>query len=147
MAVKADLETELRGEVEALHAFLAAWFRGDLPRDKALFHSEFADRLADGMENIQPSGIALSKETLLGAIFEGHGSNGAFEIGIRDFRLLAVSADRGFAVATYVEDQKGAKNTDPPDNTRVSTVVFRLADGDRSVAWLHLHETAAAGPA
>ena len=143
MAGEADLEAALRAEVERLHAFLAGWFRGDLPRDRALFDGVFADRLAPGMVNIQPSGRGLTKAQLLGAIFEGHGANPAFEIAIRDFRLLFVSADRGSALATYVEEQRNARNSDPPDNARVSTVLFRLSE-DGPPTWLHLQETATA---
>lgn len=136
------LAAMLRAEVEALHDFLAAWFRGEVAQDRALFDAELAAHLAEGMTNIQPAGRALSRDSLLRAVFDGHGSNASFRIEIRDFTLVAVSKDRALAVATYVERQTGAKNTTPPDNARVSTAVFRLDDAGRRATWLHLQETA-----
>ena len=51
-------------------------------------------------------------------------------------------AEGDLAVATYVEHQRGAKNTVPADNDRISTVVFRLGGEGQRPVWLHIHETA-----
>ena len=142
MKDEANLEEKLRKEVEAVHNFIAAWFRGDVAHDQKLFNERLADRFANGMLNIQPSGNPLSKEQLLTSIYDGHGSNKAFTIAIRDFKLLALSENRGLAVASYIEDQRNAKNSIPPDNLRISSVVFRVGEDETKTVWIHLHETA-----
>ncbi len=136
------LASRLQAEVVALHDFIAAWFRGALPKERALYERDFVSRLAPDLVNIQPAGRVLSRADLLEPIFEAHGANPDFAIAIRDFRLVTVSASGDLAVATYVEDQKNARNSTPPDNARRSTVVFKLDAGGERPLWLHLQETA-----
>lgn len=129
-----------RREIEEVHAFIAAWFRGDIEQTEDAFESELAGRLDASLINIQPSGRTLSRSELIEGIRAGYGRNQAFSISISDVTLHRSNSEQ--ALVTYVELQRGAKNTVPSDNTRVSTVLFGgLTDGSR-LQWLHIHETA-----
>ena len=128
-------------EVVALHDFISAWFRGDIPNTDAVFMRGFANRTAPDLVNIQPSGAVLTRADLLEPIRAAYGANPDFRIAISDVAIRFVDAEQGLVLATYVEHQTGARNTTPSDNDRVSTVLFRREDGDRLV-WLHIHETA-----
>ena len=139
------LRDRLCTEIEAVHAFLAAWFRGEAARSEAAFAAELADRLAPGMVNIQPSGRVLARAELLAAIKDGHGANPAFAITITDCALRHVTDDGRLALVTYVEHQRGAKNTDPPDNRRLSSALFEIPPAPARPIWLHIHETALPG--
>ncbi|MGI9522561.1 MAG: hypothetical protein ACR2PG_13025 [Hyphomicrobiaceae bacterium] len=137
-----NLEERLTTEVETMHTFIAAWFRGEMTADKCLFEREFTSRLAIDMVNIQPSGSVLTRDRLAQSIFQGHGTNKRFQIQIHDCQLRYMCSARLTAVATYVESQRNAKNTVPADNDRISTAVFGLSDGGSGLRWVHLHETA-----
>ena len=65
--------------------------------------------------------------------------NPDFNISICDFHLLHVSPDEMTAAAVYVENQTGARNTVPEDNSRITTVLFDVSQAQP--LWLHLHET------
>lgn len=129
----------LRREIEDVHAFIAAWFRGDMARDDALFDARLARHLEPGLVNIQPSGRILTRAELLDGIHDGHARNPSFQIEIRDAVLRQVAGDT--ALVTYVEHQRGAKNTEPADNRRISSVWFCRIGGDTAPVWLHIHET------
>lgn len=129
-------EAAVKQEVERLHAFISGWFRGEI--DAAEFEPAFAARLDPDFENIQPSGRVLKRADLLEPIRAAHGTNPDFRITIREPRVLGTWP--GLILATYVEEQFGALNSDPPDNDRRSTALF-LADGP-DLVWRHLQETA-----
>lgn len=135
----AALEDRLRREVEEVHAFIAAWFRGDARNARDIFEFSLGNQLASDLINIQPSGGTLNKDDLLTPLFKAHGANPDFNISIRDFRLLHISPDGATAAAVYVEDQTGALNTAPPNNSRITTILFDVSGS--GPVWLHLHET------
>ncbi len=137
---QSKLSGALQADVEAVHVFISAWFRGDVARDRREFDRQLAQRFHPEMINIQPSGRALNMTELLEPIFEAYGSNPDFQISIREFRLVAVMGE--FAMATYIEDQTGARNSTPPDNSRISSVLFELRGAEGRPVWRHLHETA-----
>lgn len=128
---------KLRAEIEDVHAFIAAWFRGDVARDDALYDAELADRVAPDLINIQPSGQVLTRTDLVEGIRKGYGTNPAFEIRISDFVLRFKDNDR--ALVTYVEHQSGAKNS-TAENRRISSVWFAISP-EGAPMWLHIHET------
>lgn len=128
-------ETAAIVEIERLHAFISGWFRGEYATEA--FDSGFAAALHPDFVNIQPSGEALSRDQLLDPILSAHGANSDFRISIEDARIIAEYP--GCVVATYVEFQKGARNS-APENRRRSTAVFET-HGDRLI-WRHLQETA-----
>ena len=133
------MSDHFRREIERVHAFIAAWFRGDVARDDALFDSQLATRMDRALVNIQPSGQILTHSDLVDGIRAAHGSNPDFHIEISDVVLRLVDDD--LALVTYVEFQRGAKNTVPADNRRVSSVLFRCVHPDAEPVWLHIHET------
>jgi len=137
--VNMALGERLRREVDDVHAFTAAWFRGDVKIDRNTFDTRLGDRLADGLINIQPSGESLSRSDLPDPLFDAHGMNPGFNISIRDFHLLHVSPDEMTAAAVYVENQTGARNTVPEDNSRITTVLFDVSQAQP--LWLRLQET------
>ncbi|MCR9096545.1 MAG: hypothetical protein NXI30_20155 [bacterium] len=137
------LAREVAAEVEAFHDYLSAWFRGDVPRDDAVFDRNLSARWPTAMINIQPSGIAHPGRTILEKIRAEYGSNPDFRITIEDVRVVDVdrSEDGVRVVATYVERQRGARQSTPPENARRSSVwLLRDARGS-GWRWRHLHET------
>ncbi len=132
----------VRKEIEDVHDFIAAWFRGQLDNSAIRFENEFANRFAPEFINIQPAGRILRRKDLIAAIELGYGTNPRFEITISDVEIHHFTADSRTALATYLEHQRGAVNTTPPDNTRISTVLMTISSNGSRPTWLHLHETA-----
>lgn len=134
-------ERELvRGEIERLHDFLGQWLSGALAEKDEVFDHGISERLHPAFVNVQPAGIALTRDELLGRIRAGWGRSPDFRIRIRDVRLRPVTAGSGVLVATYEEYQRGARNSEQSDNARLSTAVF-LPRPDGRLLWLHVHET------
>ena len=134
------MQDRLRHEIEDVHGFIAAWFRGDVARDDALFETGLAGRLAAEFVNIQPSGRLLSRADLVEGVRAGFGQSPEFQITISDV-VLRFAADK-LALVTYVEHQSGARNS-APQNSRISSVWFHVVADGRPV-WLHIHETGCA---
>ena len=81
----------------------------------------------------------LLKNDLLAPIEAAFGRNRDFYIEVSEIKIRkAIGED--FCLATYLEFQRGAKNTDPSDNYRRSTVLFESVEG--KLIWHHIHETA-----
>ncbi len=139
--MQGSIEERIRTEIEIVHGFISAWFRGKIGQSKAAFDAQLADRLAPSFVNIQPSGQVLTRSDLLTSLYDGHGSNPNFRISIADSTVRYREGTGRLVMATYREHQKGARNTDPPDNVRISTVLFELPAGDGRPTWLHIHET------
>ena len=133
-----ELEQRLLAEVVAFHDFIAQWFRGEVEEDALLFDHHTKQKLAPDFINIQPLGLVLTREQLLDPIFQAHGVNPDFDISIREFCLMFVGKQDSFAVVRYIEDQSGARNTTPSNNSRISSVGFRLED---QILWQFCHET------
>ena len=138
---RAEISDQLRSEVERLHDFISSWVRGEAEPSAALFEAGFSRYLSDDFVNIQPAGAQLSKAVLVDEIFRQHGANPAFQIAINSFELISVSAGTDIAVARYVEDQSGARNSIPSENSRISTVVFEFSEKDGLPIWRYLQET------
>lgn len=144
MSQDVQLEREVAAEIERFHDFLAAWFRGEVARDDEAFDARLSACWPAGMLNIQPSGIAHAGSEILEKIRGGHGSNPEFRIAIHDVRILDVDRRDGRerVVATYVERQRGARQSTPPANARRSSLWLERAAPGAEWRWLHLHETA-----
>ncbi|MBX2802111.1 MAG: DUF4440 domain-containing protein [Myxococcales bacterium] len=123
---------QIRQEVEDVHRFFVRWFTGVA---EAAELDAFAARLHPDVQFIGPSGARTDRAGLIG-MFEGrHGANPGFAIDITEVQLVHDLGDH--IVATYIEWQRGAKNTTPPDNARLTTVLLT-----RDLKWRHIHETA-----
>jgi hypothetical protein len=129
-----------RREIEALHEFLSGWLNGTLDNDDATFAIGIENRLDKAFVNIQPAGKVLSRNELCAGLRAGYGQSPDFRIKIRNVRLLARSRSQGLIAAFYEEYQTGARSSKPPDNVRLSTVLFRRA-ATGALIWLHVHET------
>lgn len=128
-------------EVEALHRFIAEWFQGTEANTPENFEEGFGCRLDSSFINIQPAGQVLSRDALLSAIQDGHGTNPAFTIEIRDLTVHRELDGGRLLLVTYTEIQSGAKKSNPPTNARLSSVLFERVEGAEYLNWLHLHET------
>ena len=133
------MKNQLQREIEQVHAFIAAWFRGEVARDDVLFDLHLAARMDASLVNIQPSGQVLTRADLVDGIRAAHGSNPDFQIEISDVAVRLLDVD--LALVTYVEFQRGARNTVPADNRRVSSVLFCNVSSGGEPVWLHIHET------
>ena len=131
-----ELEAEVREEVDALHRFFVGWFTGALPDTDEIFQRDFLARFDDDFLLIPPAGVILAVSMLGGGFRAEHGKNPDFRIAIRETRVRRIMGD--LVLATYEEWQRNAVESSPPDNGRVSSVLFRREQGLR---WLHVHET------
>ena len=130
-------------EIERLHVVIAAWFRGEGERSDETFERDFTALLHPDFEIVEPSGRVLARAGIVAGIGAAWGTNPDFRIAIEDVRLLAAWPASATCLATYVEAQSGARNTDPPSNRRRSTVLFEDRGG--RLIWRHLHETGLGG--
>lgn len=133
-------EIEAREEIEALHAFFVDWFGGLIAADAEVFEQRFAKRFHADCELIQPSGSTLTRQVFFDAVRQSHASSPDFRIAIRNVRVRYELAN-GLSLVTYEEWQRNAVNSKPPDNARAATVLFQQSEDDRSLSWLHIHET------
>ena len=142
MITQASLKLRIEAEIESLHDFISAWFRGECAASDDAFADGFTCRLDQNFINIQPSGEVLTRNDLLEPIRAAYGTNSEFRITISDVSVQHIDHDGGMVLATYVEHQSGARNTTPAANARISSVLFRNIAGDDRLLWLHIHETA-----
>lgn len=144
----ADLAQRVEAEIEAVHAFIAAWFRGDVPEDLQLFGARLADRWDDSLVNIHPSSETIAGSVVLDRMRRAHGASPDFEIEVSEctVRQAFPTLSGGLVVATYRELQRGARNS-AAENTRFSTVVFEWTadEGEEALIWRHIHETGVPG--
>lgn len=121
-------------EVESLHAFFGAWYRGELSSER---FARVETALAPSFERVTPDGTIQDRETVLAGVEAARGEHTeAFEIGIEDFELI----DRtdGRALVRYVERQT-------PGDDRLSAALFDAGTPESGAegrpSWLYLQET------
>ncbi|MEE9413267.1 MAG: hypothetical protein V3V22_09480 [Methylococcales bacterium] len=129
-----SIQEQIRIEIEDLHEFFCDWFAGKLP--KTDFDAKFTTRFVDDLVFIPPGGKLLGLADLGSLIYQGYASNPRFHIQIREVTVRREFD--GFVLATYEEWQRNALASQPPDNGRVATVVFKSGD---PLKWMHIHET------
>ncbi len=128
------IEREVCEEIEALHEFFVDWFAGTRPQDS--LQELFRARFDPGFVLIPPSGALLNLEELGNVLQSAYGSNPEFRIAIRHVSVRR--AGNELILATYEEWQRNAKASDPPDNGRITTALFRRGE---KLQWVHVHET------
>lgn len=131
-----DLE-RIRKHVIDIHRFFSEWVSGSCPEDDATFRAGLLDRIDGDTMVIMPGGIGYPAEVFTKYMRGLHGSNPKFRIQIRNITLRHRIGDA--LVVTYEEWERNAKDSRPPDNGRLSTMVLRDR-GDR-LETLHVHET------
>lgn len=116
---------------------IAAWFWGE--SKKSEFQESLIDCLHEEFETVMPSGRVSTKNDV--PMFESlYGTNPDFQIEIEEPRLL-VTYPGGMVVFTYVEDQRGARNS-ATENRRRSTALFEEGSGGGKLLLRRLRETA-----
>jgi hypothetical protein len=131
--------TRIETAVHDIHDFFTDWVGGRCPGDAETFKRNALDRLADDLVAIMPGGRSLGKKDFEGYMKSIYGSNPDFRIKIRDIRRNHQSGD--LAVVNYHEWQRNAKDSDEPNNGRVTTMVIRDRGGDHGPQILQVHET------
>ena len=129
-----SIDSRVREEVEALHAFFVEWFSGAMPESD--FEASLPPRLSRELIFIPPAGRLLGYDDLVASIRAGYATNTAFRVKIRNVHVQREFD--GHVLATYEEWQRNALASTPPDNGRIATVLFGVG---RTLEWRHIHET------
>jgi len=121
-------------EVESLHAFFGAWYRGELPPER---FARVETVLAPSFERVAPDGTIQDRETVLAGVEAARGERTeAFEIEIEGFEVIDRTDRR--TLVRYVERQT-------PGDDRLSAALFDAdtpeRGGDGRPGWLYLQET------
>lgn len=137
----------VRAEIEGLHQFLTEWITGACPADSALLRTHLAERLVASFRYVMPGGVVLQGAQATTDMIRGlHGTNAALRLSIANVTLHY--ADERAVLASYEEQQRGARHLQPADHVRLSSVL--LVRGGERLLWHHLQETlkppAADGP-
>ncbi|MCU9849254.1 nuclear transport factor 2 family protein [Defluviimonas sp. WL0024] len=131
--------TEVERIIHDIHDFFTDWVGGRCPSDDDTFRRRALDYISDDLVAIFPAGRSFGKADFEGYMTGIYGSNPDFRIKIKDVQVRHLGAD--MAVVTYQEWQRGAKDSDDPENGRVTTMVLGKGAGDRGLTILQVHET------
>jgi hypothetical protein len=129
---------QIETAIHDIHDFFTDWVGGRCPGDAETFKKNALDRISDNLVAIFPAGRRFGKDDFKGYMSSIYGSNPEFRISISDIRINHVSDT--MAVVNYQEWQKAAKDSDRPNNGRITTMVLgEKAPG--SIEILQVHET------
>ena len=132
-------QAQIQAEVVQLHEFFVDWFNGTCEHSEAYFDTHFVSRFDDEYQMVMPNGVLFTRATMFPEMYNAYGSS-QFKIQVRKIEARDVGAD--LSIATYEEWQKGALNSEPSNNGRVSSGLFRTdASAPNGVRWVHLQET------
>ena len=129
---------QIETTINDISDFFTDWVGGRCPGDVETFRRNALDRLADDLVAIMPGGRSFGKKDFEDYMKSIYGSNPDFRIKIRDIRLSHRSGN--IAVVNYHEWQRNAKDSDDPNNGRVTTMVVRDR-GAGAPEILQVHET------
>jgi hypothetical protein len=130
---------QIEATIRDISEFFTDWVGGRCPGDEETFKRNALDRISDDLVVIMPGGRSFKKNDFAGYMKGIYGSNPAFRIKIRDIRVSHMAGE--LAVVNYHEWQRDAKDSDNPNNGRVTTMVVRDRDQDRGPEILQVHET------
>lgn len=130
---------QIETTIHDISDFFTDWVGGRCPGDVDTFKSNALDQLADDLVAIMPGGRSFGKKEFEGYMRSIYGSNPDFRIKIRDVRLSHQSGN--LAVVNYQEWQRNAKDSDEPNNGRVTTMVVRDRGAGALPEILQVHET------
>ena len=136
-----DAPTEVaRKEIEALHRFFEAWYRG-VPKNTETAFARFPEVLAADFRIISPDGRRSSRAEVLEAVRGGHGSRpDAFRIEIRNVEAREVG--KTVLLAGYEEWQHDGGTV---RGWRSTAVFTRYAAAPGGLLWHHVQETGLPG--
>ncbi len=132
-------KTEIERVIHEIHAFFTDWVGGRCPGDPDTFRKGALDHISEDLAAIFPAGRSFGRcdfESYMGGIY---GSNPKFRIQIRDIRLRHLTAE--IAVVTYEEWQRDARDSEEPNNGRITTMVLSRGKSGAGPQILHVHET------
>ncbi len=128
----------VKAEIEELHRFFVAWFKGDVPDTDSAF-ARFTRAVAADFELIDPRGTHHDRPGLTNTLRSAYGSLAGREFKIWIENMNVRSANEDLVIATYEEWQQ----RDSEKTARLSTAVFQLhaRHSPGGVEWRHVHET------
>ena len=132
--MKSSVLVQARNEIESLHEFFCDWFAGGVA--ESVFEEQFVSRFSPEVLFIPPTGDFLGLNDLVSMLRAGYGSNPEFRIQIREVTIHREFD--GFILASYEEWQRNALTTQPPNNGRISTVLFSASD---QLKWHYVQES------
>jgi len=128
-------------EIVELHEFFEEWFAGTCQQDEGYFQKVMGSRFSPAFEIIFASGKRYPKNHLLEQLYKGYGHSPGFTIQIRNVQARFLDKIEQFALVTYEEWGKNAKNAISTNNGRISSVLFQAnAFAPNGFEWIHLHE-------
>lgn len=130
-----DIETAIHD----IHAFFTDWVGGRCPGDAETFRRNALDHISDDLVAIFPAGRTFGKKDFEGYMTGIYGTNPDFRIKIRDVRVT--HNDGETAVVNYHEWQRNAKDSDQPNNGRITTMVVGARSSGGGLEILQVHET------
>lgn len=130
---------EIENAIHNIHAFFTDWVSGRCPGDAGTFRHNALDHISDDLVAIFPAGRAFGKKDFEGYMSGIYSSNPDFRIMIRDLRVT--HNDGKTAVVNYHEWQRNAKDSDQPNNGRITTMVVGAKPSGDGVEILQVHET------
>ena len=130
---------KIEATIQDIHNFFTDWVGGRCPGDDETFQRNALDRISDDLVVIMPSGRSFGKSDFAGYMKSIYGSNPAFRIKIADIRVSHLNAD--LAVVNYQEWQRDARDSDEPNNGRLTTMVISDRGEGREPEILQVHET------
>jgi len=130
---------QIETAIHDIHDFFTDWVGGRCPGDAETFRKNALDRISDDLVAIFPAGQRFDKKDFEGYMASIYGSNPDFRIKIRDIRVSQIRD--GMAVLNYEEWQRDAKDSDKPNNGRVTTMVVGERPVNGGLEILQVHET------
>jgi hypothetical protein len=132
------MDLACRREIEDLHSFFAEWLSGRMEKTQKAF-ARCSDVLTSDFRIVVPRGTIVTRDELIGALHDSHGSHGDdenFDIWTED--ITPCWREDTHALLTYVECQRvGGKVS-----RRTSSAIFCQAPHTpNGVSWRHVHET------
>ena len=131
--------SQIETAIHDIHDFFTDWVGGRCPGDAETFRKHALDRISDDLVAIFPAGRQFGKKDFEGYMSSIYGSNPDFRIRIRDVRVSHLSD--GMAVVNYEEWQRDARDSEQPNNARVTTMVVGEKPANGGVEILQVHET------
>lgn len=125
--------------VHEIHSFFTDWIGGFCPNDAEILRTRALDRISDDFVAIFPAGRRSGKSDFKDYMSAGYGSNPRFRIKITDVSVAHLRKE--MAVVNYREWQRGAINSDEPNNGRISTMVVGPRSSGDGLEILQVHET------